>query len=178
MALDTNILTSIHGRRFGISANGEMVANNLVDNTQVVRGSRKFTVSAAQVLALNATPIAVLPARAGLIAMVERWGVYKAAGTAYAGIAAGEDLALKYTNGAGNVAATPIETTGFLDQTTAQTRWANGTATGDGATPTTSPITQANANSALVLQILTGEITTGNSPLIVVVHYVLVPSIF
>lgn len=179
MALDTVIQTSLHGRRLGLSARNEMVHNNLPQNTQIVRGSYKTTITSAQLLALNATPITVVPARgAGLITMVERWGAYKAAGTAYAAIAAGEDLVLKYTDGSGAVAATPIETTGFLDQAGAHCRWANGTATGDGATPTTGAIGQSAANAAIVAQLLVGEITTGTSDLIIIVHYVLVPTVF
>lgn len=175
MALDTVIQTSLHGRRLGLSARNEMVHNNLPQNTQIVRGAYKTTITSAQLLALNATPISVVPAfGAGLMPLVERWGAYKAAGTAYAGIAAGEDLVLKYTNGSGAVAATPIETTGFLDQATAQARWAGPLATGDGATPAS----VGTFNAALVAQLLVGEITTGTSDLIIVVHYVLVPSVF
>ncbi len=176
MALDTKILNSLHGRLAGFTAKNEFVINYPQHNTQIVRGAYKTTITSAQALALFATPISVVPAQgAGLITLVERWGVYKAAGTAYAGVAAGEDLVLKYTNSSGTVAATPIETTGFLDQATAQARWANGVATGDGATPAASIGT---ANAAIVAQILTGEIITGTSDLIVIVHYVLVPTVF
>ena len=75
-----------------------------------------FTLTAAQALALNATPIEVLPAPgADKAYIVERVEVYKAAGTAYAGIATGEDLALRYTNGSGTILA-QVETTGFRRQ--------------------------------------------------------------
>lgn len=113
------------------------------------------TITSAQLLALNATPITVLPAPgAGKAYVVERVEAYKAAGTAYAGIDAAEDIAIKYTNASGAVCAT-IETTGFLDQATAQTRTVAGVQTA--MTPV--------ANAVLVAHMLNGEITTGTSPL-------------
>lgn len=177
MPLDVKILDSLNGRLAGFSRKNEFVLNFPDQNTQIVRGAARKVITSAQVLALNATPITVVPAPgAGLITMVERWGAYKAAGTAYAGVAAGEDLVLKYTDGSGVVAATPLETTGFVDQATAQTRWANGHATGDGATPGLA-IGTAQANAAIVAQLLVGEITTGNSDLVIVVHYAVVPAV-
>ena len=122
----------------------------------------EVTVSSAELLALNATP-KTLVAAPGANKMLEFVSavLYKPAGTAYAGIAAGEDLAIKYTDGSGAQVNTSLESDGFLDQTTAQLRL-------------TKPIVTAVvpvANSPLVLQLLTGEITTGDSPLYVRVHY-------
>ena len=111
------------------------------------------TLTSAEILALNATPITILAAPgAGLAYIVERVEAYKPAGTAYAGIAAGEDLTIKYTNASGTAVAT-LETTGFLDQATAQTRSVRGLSTD--VTPV--------ANAALVAHLLTGEITTGDT---------------
>lgn len=111
----------------------------------------EVTLTSAQILALNATPITVLAAPgAGFVNIVKRVYATKAAGTAYAGIAAGEDLAIKYTDASGAVAAT-CEMTGFADSTSATQ------SLGVGASCL--PV----ANAALVAHMLTGEITTGNS---------------
>lgn len=154
------------------NVNGVGLSNKVIYNL-----SRKKLITSAQLKALNATPISVLPAPgAGYFNQITSWTVIKPAGTAYAGIAAGEDLALKYTNGSGAVAAAVIETTGFLDQATAQTRSANAIGGNvDGATPGDyTPV----ANAAVVAQLLVGEITTGNSPLYILVTYNIVPSDF
>jgi len=129
---------------------------------QVQLHSRRVVITSAQLLALNATPKTLVPAQGSdtLIEFVSAV-VTKPAGTAYAGIAAGEDLAIKYTNGSGAQVNTTLEATGFLDQTTAQTRITRQIVT------EFTPV----VNAALVLHLLTGEITTGNSPLVVTVHY-------
>lgn len=130
------------------------------------------TVSSAELLALNATPKQIVAAPgAGLAIILESVVAYKAAGTAYAGIAAGEDLAINYTNGSG-LELLEIETTGFLDQATAQTRHASAFRAASGI----ASITPA-ANAALVIQLLVGEITTGNSPLKLRVYYRVIPTV-
>src|SRR6185369_2968707 len=81
------------------------------------------TVTSAQLLALNATPQTAIAAPGANKAIIPVGIIaYKAAGAAYAGIASGEDLSFKYTNSSGAEIA-QMETTGFLDQTTAQTRF-------------------------------------------------------
>ncbi|BBL73670.1 hypothetical protein [Methylomagnum ishizawai] len=81
--------------------------------------------------------------------------------TAYDGIASGEDLTIKYTNGSGATLMT-IEATGFLDASADATRF---------ALPTTAAAFTPAANAALVLHMATGEIATGDSPLKVRVDY-------
>jgi hypothetical protein len=130
------------------------------------------TISSAQLLALNATPRQILAAPgANLANVLVGVVIYKAAGTAYAGIASGEDLSVKYTDGSGTE-LTRIETTGFLDQATAQTRYSEGYRAASGIADVT-----PTANAALVMQLLSGEITTGNSPLKLRVYYRIIPTV-
>lgn len=137
-------------------------ANGFKIKEQVQLHSRRVVITSAQLLALNATPQTLVPAQGAdtLIEFVSAV-VHKPAGTAYAGIAAGEDLAVKYTNGSGAQVNTSLETTDFLDQTTVQTRITRAIVT------EYTPV----ENAALVLQLLSGEIITGTSPLVVTVHY-------
>ncbi len=122
----------------------------------------KKTITSAQLLALNATPQEIVAAPgAGKMLEFVSMAVHKPAGTAYAGVAGGEDLAVKYTNGSGAQVNTSLETTGFVDQTTAQTRITRAIVT------EYTPV----ENAALVLQLLSGEITTGDSPLYLTVRY-------
>lgn len=135
----------------------------LGDNGAFVQEKVKAVkITSAQLLALNATPITLIDAP-GANKMLEFLGasVHKPAGTAYAGIAAGEDLAIKYTNGSGAQVNTSLETTGFLDQTTKQTRLTR---------PIVTEYTPV-LNASLVLHLLSGEITTGDSPLYLTIRY-------
>jgi hypothetical protein len=130
---------------------------------------RTVTISSAQVLALNATPITLVAAPgAGFAVVFEGAHVYKAAGTAYGGIAAGEDLAISYTSGAGEDVGV-CETTGFLDQATAQQRYVRpqAAALAAGTVSEVAPV----ANAPLVASLLVGEITTGDSAVKVRVFY-------
>src|SRR5204863_7109643 len=78
---------------------------------------RRVVITSALLLALNATPQTIVPAPGANKANIfEGCVIRKAAGTAYAGIAAGEDLSIKYTDGSG-LELGECETTGFLDQT-------------------------------------------------------------
>lgn len=128
------------------------------------------TVTSAQLLALNATPRTILTApAAGFANVLVDVVAYKAAGVAYAGVASGEDLAVKETDASGAVLAT-IETTGFLDQVTAQTRYA-------AAYKAASGVNSATPSAlALVLHLLSGEIITGDSDLKLRVYYRTVPT--
>lgn len=130
------------------------------------------TVTSAQLLALNATPKTIVAAPGANLALIfEGMVAYKAAGTAYAGVAAGEDLSVKYTDASGAEVA-QCEVTGFLDQATAQTRYVRAQAAASGNSAIT-PV----ANAALVLHMLTGEIITGNSDLKLRVYYRVVPTV-
>lgn len=129
------------------------------------------TITSAQLLALHATPRTIVAAPGANLALIlEGIVAYKAAGVAYAGIDAAEDLSIKYTSGAG-VEVAEIETTGFLDQTTAQTRYVGGFAAASGVGSVT-PV----ANAPLVITLLVDEITTGDSALKLRVYYRVVPT--
>lgn len=133
------------------------------------------TITTAQVLALNATPITLVAAPgAGLALIFEGAVITKAAGTAYGAIAAGDDLAVKYTDGSGEDVGV-CEMTGFADQTTAQVRYIRPQA-GALAAGTVSDITPV-ANVPLVAHMLTGEITTGTSDFKLRVFYRVVPTV-
>lgn len=162
---------------------GLTAERNLVLERSGAAGDRRFiglgrrvtTITSAQLLALNATPQSILPAPgAGVANILHRIAIYKPAGTAYAGVAAGEDLVAKFTNGSGAQVSSVIECTGFLDQTTAQVRYAFPPAT----TSTTAGDITPVANAAVVLHMLVGEITTGDSPIYVEVLYDLMRTVF
>lgn len=183
--MPVDIGVSLHGRRIGLTQPGGgpggghssgLVINHGIPNSQTLLGVyRTVTVTNAQVLALNATPQTIILAPdAGIAVVPTRWAVYKPAGVAFGGIAAGEDLVLKYTNAAGAQISSVIETTGFLDQTTAQTRIAGMPASTGATAGDYAPV----AAAPVVLHLLTGEITTGDSPLYVRVWYDLTPVVF
>jgi hypothetical protein len=131
-----------------------------------------MTVSPAELLALNATPKTLVAAPGAGLANIFEGAVafldYNSA--AYAGIAAGEDLAVKYTNGSG-LQVGSCETDPFLTGTADATRFIQAYRASSGASDIT-PV----ANAALVLHLLSGEITTGDSPLIVRTYYRVVPT--
>lgn len=126
----------------------------------------RLQVSSALLLALNATPYTMVPAPGADAALLfEGMLIQKPAGTAYAGIAAGEDLSVKYTDSSGTELG-GCETTGFLDQATNQIRWVGSYRAASGISSVT-PV----ANAPLVLHLLVGEIITGDSPLNIEIHY-------
>lgn len=134
---------------------------------------RTVQITSAQVLALNATPIELVPAPGANKAIVFDGAVIqKPAGTAYAGVATGEDLAIKYTDENG-LDVGECEMTGFADQTTAQVRFVRPVVQG------TAPISSFTpaANAALVAHMLAGEITTGDAPFNVRVYYRVVDTV-
>lgn len=124
----------------------------------------EVSLTPAQVLALNATPIQVIaaPGNGALFIDIKAWHLSKGAGTAYAGIDAAEDMVLRYTDASGAIAAT-AEMTGFADQATSVCC--------KGAINACFPA----VNAAVVVHMLNGEITTGNSLIRLRVEYQLLP---
>lgn len=151
--------------------NGTQYINkNISGKTAVVQ------ITSAQLLALHATPITVVPAPgAGWYNHVNKWSVRHDAGITPYTIPTGANLSLKYTNASGVVAATVINSTGFIDQITAQIKSANGLA-GNAAAPTTSGDFTPVDNAPIVLNTLTAELTAGNFPIYLFIEYDLIPT--
>lgn len=124
------------------------------------------TLTTEQVLALHATPITCIAAPgAGKIIVVDSvLGMLDFDSVAYDGIAAGEDLALKYTDDSGATIAT-LETTGWLDQGEDALQY---------ATPAAS--VKPVANAPIVANLLTDEIASGDSPVKLRIWYRVLPS--
>ncbi len=145
---------------------GDIIAVNVAPQviaTDTGITTADVTVTTGQVLALNATPISLVAApgagKAIIVEDIQLMLDYNSA--AYAGIAAGEDLEVRYTDGSGLLVAT-IEATGFLDATADEYRHVR---------PVTTAAMEPVTNAALVIRMATGEIITGNSPLKVRVRY-------
>lgn len=166
-----SFVTTILPGRVGTSSAGQLLVNQVDGNQGALPLVATYVIPSASVLTLFSVPVTVIAAPgAGLALLPHRWMVYKPAGTAYAGIAAGEDLILRY--GTSNVQAlSAIETTGFLDQATLQTRVSGML----GATGTTPADYDIGANLPLVAQLLVGDITTGTSDLHLKIWYDVVP---
>jgi hypothetical protein len=140
-----------------------------VDNMTFVK---EFFISTAQVLALFATPITVLAAPgAGLAIIFKGAMIDKPAGTAYAGVAAGEDLYFRYTDASGVIVG-EVETTGFLDQVTDQVRYCAPLSAAAAPVSSFTPV----ANAVLKFGLLSGEITTGTSAILLRITYSIVPT--
>lgn len=128
----------------------------------------QVTIATASVLLLNTTPVTLVaaPGAGKFLELVSAhfWLDYNT--VAYNGIAADEDLEIRYTNGSGQEVAS-VEATGFLDATAD----AHALAKPASAAVGTAELIQPVANAALVLFMSTGNIATGNSPLKVEVFY-------
>lgn len=162
-----SIQTSIHGRRFGLSDTSDLIINDANAGKQDARirsqATVRRTLTNAEVLALNATPIQLVAAPgAGKVLLPNRLTAYKAAGTAFVA-GAGEDLAIIHTGGA---AICAIDSASFLDSTAAEFRIGERVP----VNPETLDLT-ALANLALEATILVGEVTTGTSDIVVDVEY-------
>lgn len=136
--------------------------------------TKEVTITTAQMLALHATPISLVAAPGSGLALVfegaEMSMDYNSA--AYAGVDANDDLAIRYTNGSGAIVGA-VEATGFIDQTSDQLRTCYPSSAVGTARAEVTPV----ANAALVLHMLNGEVTTGNSDLKVRIRYRVVSTI-
>ena len=162
-----DILTSLHGKRVGLSKENFLVINKPTGEQQIIGASVDKVITSAQLLAMFATPQTILAAQgSGLVIVPRLLQIYKPAGTAYV-VDAADDLVLKYTNASGAQCSSVIETTGFLDQTTAQVRVAGM----PGSTGTTAGGYAPVDNAAVVLHLLNSEVTTGTGGLVVRMFY-------
>lgn len=130
--------------------------------------SASVTITTAQVKLLNTTPISLIAAPgAGYALALDSAVLFLDYGSvAYDGIAAGEDLNIRYTDGNGQLVAT-IETDPFLTATADAVRYVQ--------PATTAAITPVD-NAALVLFMTTGNIATGDSPLKLKLYYRVIPT--
>ena len=121
------------------------------------------TITTAQVKLLNTTPITLVatPGAGKALMLLDAVLFLDYATTAYDGIASGEDLNIRYTDGSGALLAT-VETDPFLAATADATRY---------VLPTTTAAVTPVADAPLVLYMATGNIATGDSPLKVRVRY-------
>ena len=126
--------------------------------------SKIVEVTSAEILALFTTPKTLVPAPGeGQTLIFDELKIeHRVAGTpvAYGGIAAGEELVVKYENAAGAIASETQETTGWLDQTVGATKWLRR------LPAVTAVLNVFSENKALVLHLLVGEITTGTGTLV------------
>ncbi len=140
-----------------VQVGGNVVATDVAVQTADV------TIATAAVKTLNATPVELVaaPGAGKAIIPIDMQFFLDFATAAYDGIAAGEDLEVRYTDGAGQLVAT-IEATGFMDAGADAFRHSY---------PASAAATAPAANAALVLRMATGEIATGDSPLKVRTRY-------
>jgi len=118
-------------------------------------------ITSAEILALQTTPKTLVSAQGANKAIVLDKALFflDYNSTAYAGIAAGDDINIHYTDASGAIAGT-LETTGFLDLTTDSYSLVQPPA-GSIILPVNAPLVAS----------LAGAITTGDSPLAVRIFY-------
>lgn len=153
--------TSIHGRRFGLSFDSKLIVNDAnagLDRAVVVpQAVTRVSLTAAQMAGGFTTPVELVAAPgAGKALLVSRVDISLPAGTAFGGIAAGEDITIVYSGGTDPV-VTDIETTGFLDSTAAEMRIARAIDVAG-----TYDLT-ALADTAIDYELLVGDITGGRA---------------
>lgn len=119
------------------------------------------TISSAQILAMNVTPVVIVPAPGAGKAIVLNhiMAALDYNSVPYASVGGGDDITIRYTDGAGAIAGT-IETTGFLDQA-ADTYALLQPSAGSVVLPDNAPL----------VAFLGGAVTTGDSPVVIRTFY-------
>ena len=172
-----NIVGNVTGNLTGNVSGTTLVASGAATVGSLILGAETWavvnkTITSAELLALNAVPISVLAAPgAGLAIIPMDIVLTKAAGTAYAGVHADENLVLKYTDASGAEISPQIETTGFLDSASATVQYVGPSAVS--ATTNIVPV----ANAAVVIHLLVGEVTTGTSDIKLRMTYKIIPTV-
>lgn len=147
--------------------------NSLPRGESTAIQSADVTIATAAVKTLFGTPVTLVAAPGANKALLfEGAVVFMDYGTvAYDGIAAGEDISIKYENASG-LEVGQCETTGFLDQATDQVRIIRPHHAASGNNAITPLV-----NKPLVMQILIDNIATGDSPIKVRTFYRVVPTV-
>lgn len=159
----TTLTNAAMGQASVISVRDPLAATAVIDPEQIA----VVTLTSAQILSLHTTPITVIAAPGANKAIhILSVQARHAGGTAYANIAAGDNLELRYTDGSGGIAAT-IETTGFLDSTAALNAFGWISDLGFLAT----------ANAVVVAHLI-GAIDTGNFDVLLRIRYKIVATNF
>ena len=165
------VQTSVHGARFGLSKDNELIFNqaNVAQVNAILTPKHHVMIelTAVQMRTGFSVPFELVPAPGtGFVLLVSELRVSKAAGTAFGGIAAGEDLIVVYSAGTDPV-CTGMETTGFLDSTTDEMRITRA------IDPTLGFDLTAEEDTALDYELLIGDITLG-SPVVFDIYYDLI----
>lgn len=171
----TRMVAGSSGQVAVVDSNGILALISNVQASSLEEGVQRITdvtITTAQLLALFTTEVALIAAPGANKAIIFEGAVlHKPAGVAYAGIAAGEDLSISYTDSSGLEVAR-VETTGFLDSTSALSRYAHAYQAASGISSIV-PV----ANAALVAHLLVGNIITGDSDLLLRIYYRIVPTV-
>ena len=139
--------------------------SNLAPGVASAEQVHRTVLTAAQVRALNATARAIIPAPGPNKVIVPGRGIllHLPAGTAFGGIAAGEDLTFQYDGGSVNPWGA-VETAGFISVGTAQTRL---------LLPTLAAAVIPAVNMAVEIT-NSGAVTGGRSGLTILAYYFVV----
>lgn len=164
------------GPRLGLDADGHLIVNSTgigaetglgTDPLAWVQGVSRKTIPLLLVRNMFSVPFELVAAPgAGFITVVNRIVISKAAGTAFGGVAAAEDLTMQYETSAVKVVG-DIETTGFLDASVDEIRLARPFAAASGLDSI--DLTDSE-DEAIEISLLVGNIT-GGSDLIVHTYF-------
>ena len=172
------ILHSKYGRNFGFGAKNELIVRDearggLNDAQALIWSIARVTLATGDILALRGTNIDIVAAPGALKAVivdhVECWLDWSG-GTGYTA-GAGEDLSFRYTDEAGIEVVPPIDGADFIAQVADTFAYSPGveTAADQGMVPV--------VNAAVVASMNTGEVTLGDSPVIVHMYYRIVDTV-
>lgn len=171
------ILTSLHGKEFGLGPNNELIVDDedrggLTDAQALVWSIARVELLTAEILALRATPIEIVAAPGALKAIivdhVECFLDFNATGYV---AGAGEDLSFRYTDETGIEVCPPIDGADFIDEVVDTFAYSPGVETdaAQGFVPV--------VNAAVVASMNSGEVATGDSPVFVHLYYRIVDTV-